>query len=160
MSENIDSLSVDWVNVNNVKSENDIRATSDLFGKHSDYIKTGNFDFGVPAGSRITGIQVEVNRVVSTAMSDYQVRIVKSNGVVGNQEKKKLDNWEVLIDESIFYPAININNDLWGEIWSVDDINSINFGFAFSAIHPEILVAQSTAQVDYIRMKVHYSVLE
>jgi hypothetical protein len=153
------SLSGDtWSNPNNAKVADASYATStDTNPNHTHYLKTTNYGFSIPAGSDIQGIVVEVLRHASSSgvnnVTDYAVKIVKSDGSIGVANKADTVS---LWPTSDAYAAYGGAADLWGESWSVADINSSNFGVAFSAnLTPDTSV---TAFVDFIRVTVYYSI--
>jgi hypothetical protein len=153
------SLSGDtWSNPNNAKAADASYATvTDTNPNHTHYLKTTNYGFSIPAGSDIQGIVVEVLRHASSNgvnnVTDYVVKIVKSDGSIGVANKADtLSLWPT----SDAYATYGGAADLWGETWTASNINSSNFGVAFSAnLIPDTSV---TAFVDFIRVTVYYSI--
>ncbi len=152
------SLSGDtWSNPNNAKALDATYATAvDTNPNHTHYLKTTNYGFSIPAGSDIQGIVVEVTRHASgngtNNVTDYAVKIVKSDGSIGVTNKADTVTLWPTSDAVATYGSVS---DLWGESWTSADINNSDFGVAFSAdLHPDTTV---TAYVDYIAITVYYS---
>ena len=121
----------------------------------SHYLKCTNFGFSglIPAGSTIDGIELIVGRnggVFGTA-KDNAVRLVKG-GVIGTTDKKSATNWP----QSVAAATYGGVSDLWGDTWTIADIESSGFGAVISATLTYSFF-QVQANVDYIQIKVHYS---
>ena len=98
----------------------------------SHYLKCTNFGFSglIPAGSTIDGIELIVGRnggVFGTA-KDNAVRLVKG-GVIGTTDKKSATNWP----QSVAAATYGGVSDLWGDTWTIADIESSGFGAVISA---------------------------
>jgi len=140
-----------------VVSSNDSYATVTLAPTQaSHYLKVTNFGFSIPGGSVITGILVNIERKESGANGDRdsRVRIVKG-GVIGSTDRASATEWPTS-DASAEYGADvpGHSSDLWGETWTVSDINSSGFGVAIAALG---LTSGGTASIDYISITVFYS---
>jgi hypothetical protein len=92
------------------------------------------------------------NRTIAIAFSlrrarqmDYSVRLKKASGLVGTDKAIINTEWPTTDTYSTYGGA----GDLWGTSWNYQDINSANFGVAFSAI-----VQNGTATVDHMRITV------
>jgi len=138
-----------------VVSSNDSYATANLGASNqSHYLKVTNFGFAIPGGSTITGIVVNVERHESAAngCKDNRVRIVKG-GVIGTTDRASATEWPTS-DASVEYNSTSPDHtDLWGETWTVADINASNFGVAISALG----INGGQALIDYISITVYYS---
>lgn len=142
---------VGWSNVSNAGASDNAYATASLSPTtQSHYLKATNFGFSIPAGAAISGIVVEVERKESGAgvAQDNRVRIVKG-GTIGTTDKASASEWPT----SDAYATYGSDIDLWGETWTVDDINASNFGVAVSALG---LTNSGTASIDHIRITVYY----
>jgi hypothetical protein len=73
----------------------------------------------------VTGLDPENT---SGAPWDKYVRIVKSNGNLGTENKAQED-WSH-IEKYVSYGG---SSDLWSETWTSEDINNVNFGVVVSA---------------------------
>lgn len=117
-------------------------------GSPTQYLKATGFGFTVPAGAVIDGIEVDVEHVSAAGMIvDSRARIVKS-GLIGATERALGGTWPTT-DAVVTYGS---DSDLWGEVWTVADINSAASGFALSATD-----GVDSAAVDAISMTVFYS---
>ena len=64
----------------------------------------------------------------SSPYSDNSVKIVKSDGTLGTTDKATGDEWP----SSDAYVSYGSSTDLWGETWTAEDINDVNFGAVIS----------------------------
>jgi len=60
---------------------------------------------------------------------DYAVKIVKSDGSIGSEDKASVSAWP----SSDAYSSYGGVADLWSEEWTAEDINNANFGVVISA---------------------------
>lgn len=144
-----------WTNPGNIVSDNATYAETDNVFQYSHYLKATNFSFAVPAGATINGIVVEIERLNTTAATtncvDARVRIVKG-GTVGTTDKADtVTTWP----ETATVKTYGSSSDLWGETWTVADINASNFGVVLatewqSGFYPH-------PSVDFIRITVYYT---
>src|SRR3989344_1549384 len=155
VSESFSGSDYVWLNPNNAGASDNLRASVILhnpFGQFSDYLGVIGYNFNIPdvEGVVINGIEVRVEKSVVCTDSiiqcgagtyDNKVRIVK-NGIIGTTDKSSLEAWTDT-DSIVIYGG---PNDLWGESWSVSDINSLNTGFVISA--KRIDFGQRDARVD------------
>ena len=144
---------VAWTTVTNVYSSDTNYATAALSNSISNYIKATTFGFSIPAGNLINGIYVEVELKASLVnkIKDYKVNIVKG-GAIGTTNRAYSDTW----DTTEAYIGYGSSVDLWGETWTLTDINASNFGVAFSAQCSGVGCI-ATASVNHIRITVYYS---
>jgi uncharacterized repeat protein (TIGR01451 family) len=118
----------------------------------SNYLKCTGYGFTIPAGSVIDGITVTVNRSENRAgvVQDAAMRIVK-NGAIGVTDKSNAAFWPTAA-ASVNYGSAA---DLWGNTWTVADINAATFGAAISAIasngngNTTLIVSSITITVTY-----------
>jgi hypothetical protein len=151
-----------WSNPTAVDTSNDTRTTAGLDNSagppvQSRYLKATGFGFSIPAGSRIDGIRVEVERrklVNGSSLRDAKVRIVKG-GVIGSTDRSDLAAEWPTSDQ---YKSYGSATDLWGQTWTPADINSAGFGFAISAVGPAS--GNQTAAIDHIRVTVFYTLMQ
>jgi len=129
-------------------------------GSKSSYMTASNFSMSIPTSAIISGIQVEIGKAYfgDTPLVDYSVRLINASGnLVGSYYGNTSDGWNV-------YPSITTeiyggSSDLWGlASISVSDLMSPNFGVAFAAQNPGSSTDYTSAFVDFIRIKVYYSV--
>lgn len=140
-----------WNNPDNAKTSNNVYTTAvgGRYGGISHYLKATNFGFTVPAGAVINGILVQFERKATGTVSDLYVRIVKA-GAVKTTNRAKAGNWST----TEAYYTYGSSSDLWGQTWTVAQINASNFGVVLSAS----CAPAGTAWVDHIRIKVYYTV--
>ena len=124
-----------------------------LQGNYTNYLVATNFGFTIPAGNQIDGIQVRITRMENNANArDFRVRIVKG-GVIGAADRISGANW----------PNVNTtrvhggSTDLWGETWTLSDINAANFGVAVAVQRSANNATPIAARIDNIRITVYYS---
>ena len=144
---------VAWVSPGNASASDDARATVTLgiIVPNSEYLKSTNFGFTIPAGATINGIVVEIERSTPIAgqVTDGRVRIVKG-GTIGATDRSG-GTWP----STDAYASYGSSSDLWGETWTSTDINSSLFGTALVAAW--VSASAPVAQVDHVRITVHYT---
>ena len=122
-----------WTDPTNAASSNDSYTTASMTVSVSHYLKATNFGFSVPTGATITGILVEIEKsktggAINNA-TDNIVKIVKSDGTIGTEDKKLAGTWPTT-DAYYSYGSLS---DLWSETWTYSDINDADFGVVISA---------------------------
>ncbi len=149
--------SVTWTSPENITTSDNIGAGAGLTSLNttSHYLKATNFGFSIPSGATINGIVVEWERkdndIMGANSKDNAVRIVKG-GTIGATDKSSASTWPA----SDAYASYGSSSDLWGETWTVSDINASTFGAALSAI--SVISANSAAPtVDHVRITVYYT---
>lgn len=145
-----------WNNLSNAISSNDVYTTpnSNLpnSGNHTDYLKITNFQFTIPPSSVITGISVGIERSDANGKSkDYKLQLIIA-GIIASTNKSKSSAWGG--NDAI--ETYGGSNDLWGFSLTEADINSINFGFAFSAQRTGGGPQPTLAKVDEVFITVFY----
>lgn len=146
---------VAWSNPSNATSDNGVYATASSDGATvSHYLKATNFGFTIPVGATIKGILAEIDKKKGSGTTkDSEVKIVKADGSVGTTNKADtVSNWPL----SDTYISHGSSSDLWGETWTVTDINDADFGVVVS-VSQSSSPAPATASVDHIRITVYYS---
>lgn len=150
---------VAWTNPSNAGASNDSYASAETVSSAvSHYLKATDFEFSIPSGAMINGILVEIERYASVGgnggITDEHIRIVKSNGIIGNENKADTGtSWPQ--NDPNTYVSYGGSSDLWNESWAASDINNSNFGVVISAdLNPTAAVS---AKVDHIRITVYYT---
>ncbi|KKK68280.1 hypothetical protein LCGC14_2945630, partial [marine sediment metagenome] len=146
---------VAWSNPDNAKTSNDAYATTGNLNVVSHYLKATNFGFSIPTGSTINGIIVEIEKWEDISpfggVKDSEVKVVKSDGTIGSTNKADtVTRWPT--PDSDTYISSGTNNDLWGEVWTAEDINDIDFGAVLAAVGVPTGPATSYANVDHIQI--------
>ncbi|HZW26458.1 MAG TPA: DUF6701 domain-containing protein [Gallionella sp.] len=148
-----------WTSPTNATSNNASYATRTLNdGQVSQYLRCTGYGFAIPAGATITGITVNVERMAGTAgrLQDAAMRLVKD--VAGTATIQATDR-----STATFYPATEATEahggatDLWGGIWTPDDINLGNFGAALASQKAGAAGGATTASVDHMPITVTYT---
>lgn len=140
-----------WVNVNNAKVSDNSRAVATLINQTSNYLKATNFGFSIPSGATIDGIEIKIERLCTGdhCTDGDRARIVKS-GTIGSSNK--IVTWPST--EAI--QTLGSSTDLWGETWTVDDINASTTGFVVAA--KDVDGGENNIfSVDHITMTVYYT---
>lgn len=146
-----------WSGPANAISSNDVytvpSANMPNNGDYTDYLKITNFQFTIPTGSVITGIAINVERSDANGKSkDSEVKVIKA-GSIGATNKALSPAWGGT-DAVQTYGA---NGDIWGNTWTVADINATNFGFAFSAKRVGGGGQATLAKIDEVIITVYYT---
>lgn len=144
-----------WSNPTRITSNDGSLASTTLISGSTNYLKATNFNFStlIPAGSTITGIAVswEIDDGNDQICADDRVRIVKG-GVIGSTDLGRGAgvNWPT-IQTLITFGG---DGELWGETWTVSDIESATFGAVISAAKTGGFAAPSC---DYCSITVYYT---
>lgn len=122
-----------WTNEDNAKTSDNSYAIVSFSADLSAgvYLKATNFGFNIPFGSTIQGITVSIERKAdfNNYVLDKYVQIIKSDGSIGTTNNANvLTKWDNN-DETISYGDAS---NLWGETWTISDINDSDFGVALS----------------------------
>ena len=156
-----DSTGSSWATPNNSKDDDGVNFTTCSLtdGGHSDYDKLTNpGSHGMPDGSTINGIQVDIKRKASLNGVDDQITDRHVYIVVGGTIQT---TWTDLKAATV-WPTTNTNktyggsSQLWGNpgTWAVSDFDS-GFGVAIS-VNATATVA-NIASIDYISVKIYYT---
>jgi hypothetical protein len=134
-------------------------ATVTLFAANTNYLKATGFGFSIPNSAGICGIKVEVEKSATgigifSSVKDNSVRLVKAGSVTGSNYANA-SNWS----SSPNYFTYGGVTDKWGTTWTRDEINSPNFGIAFSAEINGLVSLLPSAQIDHIRMTVYFNII-
>lgn len=97
-------------------------------GTMADSATVGTVAWTNPDNAKVSdGVYAVFQTAVNSPYEKY-AQIVKSNGAIGSQNKSSN---VVLGTDIVTYKPFGSSSDLWGETWSVSDINSSNFGFVY-----------------------------
>ncbi len=119
---------------------------------YTDYLVITGFGFNIPSGSTISGIVLEIERSDANSMTiDNSIKLVK-NGVIEGDEKAVSATYPITDGTQTYGNA----GDTWGLAWSVDDINSPNFGVAISARKINATNGAAAGKIDYVQITVYY----
>lgn len=143
-----------WTGLGNLGTKNAVYAqASGVKGQTTNYLKCTNYGFNVPAGATITGITVGVWDYSTKKTKDKSVVTVKA-GVpqtagMGFSDLATLTRFGASTSLVTYGGAGN----LWGNTWTIADINSPGFGVAFAAVYG----ATDTAFIDHMYIVVNYT---
>jgi hypothetical protein len=144
-----------WTNPGNITAADGATANVNLTSQQSHWLEATNFGFSLPANTTsVDGILVEWRKTfanVGGTILDNAIRIIKG-GTVGSTDKSSGATWPT----TLTYIGYGGSADLWGTTWAYTDMNASNFGAALSA--KENSNNADTAQVDYCRITVYYTV--
>lgn len=151
---------IPWYHPGSVtEAGNWVAATADTIANApgtSHYLEATNFGFSVPAGATITGVTVQIvrRRQIVASVADNIVKLVKG-GTVQGADKASGATWPGPIQPGTDTATYGGSSDLWGLTLAPSDVNASNFGVVLSVSIPDLNVI---AQVDYIRIKVNYTI--
>jgi len=149
--------SLNWTNPGNVAADDGTNATitSGLFDLSvtSFRLECTDFDFAIPGGATILGIEVTIERQASAGQHrDTQVQLIKGGSTSGDNKADTATNWP----SSMTAKTYGGPTDLWGLSWSPSDINATNFGVAEYGTN---FTNNVQIAMDYISITVYYSVV-
>jgi hypothetical protein len=127
-------------------------------GDSSDNLDVTNFSFTLPGSATITGVVVGMERSKTPAggtIQDLLIQLIKG-GTAQGDDKSSATLWPNAASEA--YQTYGSSSDLWGLSLSVSDVNASDFGVRIRCINPGFDAAAATAQVDHVRITVHYTV--
>lgn len=127
-----------------------------LLKGNTHYLKVTGFNFSIPDLAVITGIRVDIEKSawdisILATVKDNDIKLVKGGSPVGDN-KANGSSWTT----TDTYDSYGDTTDMWGSTWSPTEINSSNFGVAFSAKISGLISLIPTARVDHIRITVFY----
>lgn len=145
-----------WSSPTNARvSDNSVATAPMTVGATTQYLVALSFNASVPAGATIAGITVQVERASTAglATADNAVYLVKGTTIqVAGENKAAAGAWPVTETTATYGGP----TDLWGNTWTVADVNAGGFGVAFSATYTGVNGNES-ARVDSIRVTVHFT---
>lgn len=146
-----------WDTPENVFLSDNKKATISAMvnGEVSQYLVVKGFGFTLPTSAVVSGIVVEVERSSLSSgvpLGDASAKIVKGASIVGT-EKARTDDWPTS-DTVVSYGG---TSDLWGQTWTIADINSPDFGFAIAAKY-KTTAGNNWAYIDHVKITVYFTV--
>lgn len=153
---NTDNGSDAWSSPGNVTASDDSRATVTKLAIYQDSnnLDSDNFAFSIPGDAEILGIQVDIERVSSTANAywDSAVRLLKAGAVTGNNKASGYGTFWPTVEATATYGGAA---DLWGTTWTPADINHADFGVRLR-VQDQSGGSTETASVDHVQITVTY----
>ncbi|HKP61515.1 MAG TPA: hypothetical protein VJV78_32520 [Polyangiales bacterium] len=138
----------DWVLPEGAAVVDGSFASVELSSQPSSMLLLRGFGFDLPESARVLGLTVHVTHAGEGAVADEAVRLVREWSTVWG-DRSSSNPWSSS-STSVSYGG---ERDLWGWNWSAQELNSPSFGVALRA---RALDAPARAQVDAVRVEVHY----
>lgn len=141
----------DWTNPTNVYSSNDTYASVVLTNAYymSYWLYTSTYGFTIPSGKVIKGIKIEVEINFPSDAAFYCRVGVSQTGEPSFGTNKTVSGF---IGER--YETWGGETDLWGGVWTVSGVNSVNFTVGFYIYSN---AAGQTIQLDHNRVTIYYA---
>ena len=122
----------------------------------SNYLQGSDYGFAIPTGATINGIKVVINRLSSNTtapfIQDSRVSLVKAGVIQTTNYASTGTNWTNSLSIATYGGASN----LWGTIWTAEEINASAFGVVLSVVNSN--PNSRTATVDYMQISVTYTI--
>ncbi len=155
----VEGAGVAWTDPGNIGADDTSYATCTVAAQGSTYLLLArDFGFAIPATATIDGITVEIDRQSTgppAPLRDAIVRLTKDGTtLVGDNLARTGNNWPTAKLQTVAYGG---GASLWGETWTVDEINATGFGVALQAQNPNTSL-ERTATVDFIRVSVTWHI--
>lgn len=153
---NTTSGTIGWTTPTNIFSINSTDATASIpsFWANTQYLIASGFNFNVPVGKNIDGIEFGIRRKVSSATSvtgvDLEVFITKGN-IQPWSNQRDINNWTTAYEIKSYGSSVF----LWNNSFSVAEVNSSGLGLAVRA--SGISSSTNTFSIDAISGIVYYS---
>lgn len=145
-----------WSNETNIVASDDVYAEigniPGTTGSFSEYLLVSGFNFDLPDGVTVFGVQVDIERSDPNQLtSDYSVRLVRGN--IFSLEDKSTGTPFPSTDA---YQSYGGSTDCWGDEISYKDIDNNDFGVAI-AVQRNGNSGLTAGRIDNIRVTVYYS---
>ncbi|OGT26059.1 MAG: hypothetical protein A2Z17_06835 [Gammaproteobacteria bacterium RBG_16_66_13] len=145
-----------WANPTNAAASDNSRAIADIsVFATSHYLKATDFDFAIPTGNTIAGIEVTVEGQAEVANMVYgYARLVKAGVVVsGTRDIAPSDDaqWKTT-DQSMVGGG---PTDLWDTTWTPAQVNAVDFGVVVWGFNVDSDARE--ARVDHITVTVYHA---
>ncbi|MBP7557922.1 MAG: T9SS type A sorting domain-containing protein [Chitinophagaceae bacterium] len=151
-----------WGSPENAVSSNNVRASAGILlgvfsSANSNYLIATGFGFSIPSYASVCGIEVMVEKSagglgLGSSIIDNAVYLVKGGSITGSNQASG-SSWS----GSDGLATYGGSGSLWGTTWTPAEINSGDFGLAFSArLRTGVLSLTQHAQIDNISIVVHY----
>lgn len=127
----------------------------------SDVLEITGFDFSsIPSSATIDGIELNIERYRQSGssrseISDLEVYLLKG-GISTAENKASSSNWPTSAGVASYGGS---TDDLWGETWSVTDIQNSNFGVRLQ-IGATGGTWKTDTYIDYVELIVYYTTPE
>jgi hypothetical protein len=151
----------DFSSPGNAQTSNNSRSSASsiisILSGDTYYLKATGLGFTVPSYASVCGVSVEIEcratgLLLTAAIGDNEVKIIK-NGTITGTNHALAGDW----GSSDGYRSYGGTSDLWGTTLNPADVNSSTFGIAISANIIALVAALPGAEIDHIRMRIHYN---
>jgi hypothetical protein len=147
-----------WSNPDNIKTDIDTAASASIIGVFEETfgLAATNFDFsGIPVGSTIDGIEVEVGEYSSNEASAFwfELRLILADDSDGSENKS--GDLTSLGSASDVTSTAGGATDKWGESISLADVQNSDWGCVVSA--ESGAGGDVDVDVEWLRMKVYFT---
>lgn len=161
---NAGSGTVSWADLTKVSADDADTTTCSIGPTYSStagdskYLKVTDFDFTIPGGSTIDGVEVAIERNQtddSSAGSDLAVYLVIGGDDETGDNKAIGSTWSES-PTTAFYGG---SADTWSRSGALTStsVNATDFGVEISVINPNFDIIDTIFQIDYIQITVYYT---
>ena len=141
-----------WTDTDNIKADDGSNAYCNMNPyTYSNYLEATNFGFSV-SGATIDGIEAVIEHYENEAEGVHENFQLIKGGVIGGDNNPDPS----MPTGSMSTHTAGGSEDLWGETWDAEDIESSDFGIATRYYYPHFAGGQ-TVRVDYLKIKVYYT---
>jgi len=148
----------DWSNVDNCKADDSSEAeTTSALGENesSSGLAASNFNFSIPVGSFITGIEIRFEDVSAPDHSGGGHIFTTIKLILADDSDGSVTETSPSIVATPQTFDFGGQLDLWSELIGRDDVVNSNFGFFCGSTNNTTFVSKT--QIDSMQMKVYYS---
>ncbi|MET0791726.1 MAG: hypothetical protein ABW061_09420 [Polyangiaceae bacterium] len=123
---------------------------------YRDQLLLSNFQFEIPAGATISGVEFDFNESADAeaSIADFNVRALAGGQPVG-LDRAHTTAWTTDFHDETYGGA----TDLWGTTWTPAQINAADFGVALTPMYLWT-AGNDRAYVDFVRATVYYDACE
>lgn len=141
-----------WSSPGNVTSDDNACASSLIPSQgYSDWIRTYNFNCGIPDGSTINGIEVKIERKSEHYGVHRDDDVILAVGLSGKTSNAKADIFYITSNGSI--ATYGGSNNLWNYAWTLAEINNLSI---FFSVCNEGCCSES-CYIDHIQVRIWYT---
>lgn len=143
-----------WANATRITADdgNSASAASITLGTSTVLLVGTDFDFAIPAGATINGIEVVIDRgSTGDRCRDVLISLYLGGVVVGDNKADAATQWPASLAEKTYGGAA----DAWGAGLTAEDVNDAGFGVAVQC--EKNVSGVGGASVDYLSVTVHYT---
>lgn len=114
------------------------------------YLKAAEFGHSIPAGSTITGIELELDLTTAgTNVQPYQIRL---SGVTSGLSDDLSDNLNLPSNQT---KTFGDSTETWGKSWTISELEADTFS-AYISVTGTTPTNFFTTNIDYVKTIIHY----